>query len=160
MQLNEHQTNLVKLLVRHKVVFLVIGGHAVLEYSNYRTTSDLDILLSRSRNNATKLEQALSRYRVHAPDGRKWVDFLTSKGIKLNYPDETNHEADLLTSIDGIDFGKCYQRSIEVELGDVSLRIPSVSDLIAMKIKSIETGNDIAAKQKDAMDISELQTLL
>lgn len=48
------QLRLVKTLTDHQVAFIVIGGHAVRAYSQHRPTFDLDILLSRSKNNAKK----------------------------------------------------------------------------------------------------------
>ncbi len=154
------QTDLIRLLINHRVVFLVIGGHAVLEYSNYRTTFDLDILLSRSKGNAIKLATAFELNHWQAPNGKKWVDVLTQQGIRLAYPADENKEADLLTPIDGINFGKCYEKSIPVKFEKLELRIPNLSDLIEMKKRSIVSGNDKNAKEKDAKDITELQKLI
>ena len=156
-QLNKPQADLIKLLVYHKVIFLVIGGHAVLEYVNYRTTSDLDILLSRSRGNASKLAKVFESNNWQAPIGKKWIDALTQPRVRLAYPADVNKEADLLTSIDGIDFGKCYEKSVLVKFEKLELRIPSLLDLIEMKKCSMVSGNDKNAQEKDAIDIKELQ---
>ncbi len=85
---------------------------------------------------------------------------MTHKGIRLAYPSEESHEADLLTSIDGIDFGECYRNAKKVELENLVVPYPGLRDLIQMKLKSLESGNDEHAKEKDKKDIEELKKCL
>ena len=158
--LNEAQGNLVKLLIKFGVVFIVIGGRAVCAYSDYRNTSDLDILLSRSKGNARRLARAFGLHESPSLEGKKWEDILTLENKLILYPSPQNKEADLLTSIDGIHFGKCYERSIQVAFGTLVLRVPNVPDLIQMKRQSMLVGNDVAAHLKDLTDITELQKTL
>jgi len=44
--LSETQLTLLRALLRHKVIFLVIGGQAISTYINSRKTFDLDIELT------------------------------------------------------------------------------------------------------------------
>jgi hypothetical protein len=155
--LNQLQQMLVHLLIKNRTTFLVIGGQAVRAYLPTRMTTDLDILLSRSSGNARKLENAFKGNLP--PSGRTWRDIFTSSGVRLAYPNDQHHEADLLTSIDGIDFGAYYARSIEVSFGDIKLRVPCLGDLITLKHISLNSGNDGVAQQKDLQDIVELEAL-
>jgi hypothetical protein len=157
---NEPQENLAKSLNKFHVIFLVIGGRAVCAHSDYRQTSDLDILLSHSKGNALRLADAFNLHSSRTPDGEKWADVFAQENKRIIYPYPHNHEADLLTSIDGIHFGRCYERSIQVAFGTLVLRVPNVPDLIQMKKQSMLVGNDVAAHLKDAADIAELQKLL
>ena len=75
--LSEPQELLLRALLRHKVVFLVIGGQAILTYTSYRKTDDLDILLSRSKINAEKVEKALQAKNWISPNGLSLAGELT-----------------------------------------------------------------------------------
>ena len=158
--LNKMQLDFVNLLIKNNIVFLVIGGQAVHIYSKYRATSDLDILLSRSKNNARRLAHVLTHFNGQPTQGRKWEDLLTQKEPRLAYPSENNHEADVLTSIDGIDFGLCYRRSLEANFEGLVLKVPCLLDLIDMKNISLASGNDASAQKKDARDITWLEKLI
>lgn len=158
--LSEPQELLLRALLRHKVVFLVIGGQAILTYTSYRKTDDLDILLSRSKINAEKVEKALQAKNWISPNGLSLAGELTQVKKLIAYPKEGYEKvADLLTSIDGIDFRHCFENSKKVIFNDLEVRVPSVKSLIEMKKVSIATKNLIARKQ-DEDDIYQLTKLM
>ncbi len=68
-------------------------------------------------------------------------------------------EADILTSIAGLDFDACYARSIQVELAKLKVCEIGLDDLIASKKLSAATGNDEAAHNRDNADIEALLSL-
>jgi len=158
--LNSAQELLLKKLVEHQVTFLVIGGQAIASYSNYRQTRDLDILLSKSKINVQKVVKAFRLESIKAPSGLPLSRELTKSNKLIPYPKEgKKKEADLLSSIDGIDFGRCFQNSKKAIFNGIEVRVPSLSDLIEMKKISSLTKN-IEARKQDQEDIDELMKLI
>lgn len=49
-----------KLLARHEVPFVIVGGHAVIFHGHRRATEDVDVVWKRSRDAETKLLAALT----------------------------------------------------------------------------------------------------
>jgi ssDNA-specific exonuclease RecJ len=77
------------------------------------------------------LAKVLINFAGQPPNCKKWVNILTQQGFRLTYPNEQNHEAVLLTSIEDINFGKYYERLIQVNFGGLALRVLKLQDLIA-----------------------------
>ena len=170
--LNDSQQLLLKKLIEHEVDFLVIGGQAICSYSSYRKTKDLDILLSRSKNNADRVVKALKALKalndlkalnleaIKAPSGLPLSCVLTQPNKLIPYPRAgVEKEADLLSSIDGVDFGRCFQNSKKAMFNEVEARVPSIGDLIEMKKISALIKN-LEARKQDLEDIDELMKLI
>ncbi|MBU3595662.1 hypothetical protein ICN10_04490 [Polynucleobacter sp. 86C-FISCH] len=158
--LNSAQQLLLKRLIEHEVIFLVIGGQAVCSYTSHRQTRDLDILLSKSKTNVEKVVKAFRLETVKSFSGLPLSRELTKPNKLIPYPKVgVEKEADLLSSIEGINFGKCFQNSKKAIFNGMEARVPSVSDLIEMKKISSLTKNFKARKQ-DQEDIDELMKLI
>ena len=159
--LRESQLRVLRALVRNKVSFLVIGGQAIACYTAKRTTNDLDILLSRSNSNARRVEHALEASKWRSSHGLPLHQMLTKENKLIEYPDAKElKEVDLLSSIDGIDFNKIYQRSKIAIINNLPVHIPSVADLIFMKEISAKSSNSKSKKEQDLIDISDLMSLV
>ena len=159
-KLNEAQQLLLKKLIEHEIVFLVIGGQAIRSYSDYRESKDLDILLSKSRINVEKVVKAFRLESTKAPSGLPLSRELTKPNKLIPYPEVgKGKEADLLSSIDGVDFGRCFQNSKKAIFNGIEARVPSISDLIEMKKVSATTKN-LEARKQDEEDIDELMKLI
>lgn len=157
-QFSQGQQELINRLLENHVVFLVVGGQAVRAYLPSRETSDVDILLSTSGGNARRLANVFKGKKSPVA-GVEWEALFVRKGIRFAYPDEQCSEVDMLTSIDGIDFGECYKRGKLVKFGNIQLKVPCLLDLIMMKRISLATGNDAVSHEKDEKDIRELQNM-
>ena len=55
---------LLTLLLKHNVNFMLIGGYAVIYYGYERTTTDLDIWLEPDNSNRDKLLRALTEFGI------------------------------------------------------------------------------------------------
>ena len=153
--LSEAQCNLLALLDREGVRFLVIGGYAVRAHGVDRPTKDIDLWLSCSRQNAKRAGRALSRY-GSTPQGR-WEDIISTPNRRLAYPREgPDHQGDLLTSVGDLDFDAVYVRSLKIRLCGGRFRMPNRDDLIAIKKISAESGNDEGKKAQDRSDLAAL----
>lgn len=56
-----HYKDLLQLLNKFQVEYLIVGGFAVMKYGEPRYTKDLDIWVSKSPENSTRLVAALAK---------------------------------------------------------------------------------------------------
>lgn len=152
--LGDAQVGLVVLLQLHGVRVLVIGGWAVRAHGHDRATTDLDPLASNSKQNAKRVERAFAAVGFPAPP-QGWRTAASTPNIRFAYPSEEAKEADLLASIDGIDFDSCYSRSVRVPFGDLALHVPARADLIAMK----QVSASVSVGPGRAQDLADLEWL-
>ncbi|MGI8602666.1 MAG: hypothetical protein ACR2OZ_06655 [Verrucomicrobiales bacterium] len=117
-------------LKEHDVRYLIIGGYAVIHYTEPRFTKDLDIWLDATPENAGRTAKALTAF------GPPLVE-VTEAGLAtpgtqfmVGIPPAA---IDLLTSCAGLIFADCWLRREMVS--DHELQIPFVgkSDLIVAK---------------------------
>lgn len=139
---------------------MVIGGWAVRANGHQRDTTDLDLLLACSRQNGKRVARAFGSLNALAVQ-RDWETIVATPGKLLAYPtaNEGEKQADLLTSIEGINFDDCLKRSGRVHFGNMVLDVASRSDIIRMKQISAAASKLPAAKEKDLADIAALQAL-
>jgi predicted nucleotidyltransferase len=149
--------NLLTLLARGGVQFVVVGGVAAVAHGSARTTEDLDIVYSRSSGNIKRLVEALSPtnpYLRGAPPGLpfKFDEKTVTNG--LNFTLNTNLGAlDLLGEIAG---GGGYEQllpySLKVVVFGIECHLLGLERLIQVK--------RAAGRPKDLEAIAELEKLL
>jgi len=62
MEDNPHFKELLRTLNAHKVEFMIVGGYAVMKYTEPRYTKDLDIWVRSAPQNAARLYAALAKF--------------------------------------------------------------------------------------------------
>jgi hypothetical protein len=155
--------DLIALLNRHKVKYLIVGGYAVALHAQPRATKDLDILFLPSAKNAAALHAALLEFGAPlsikaAPDGNPKAparrltprDF-TDKGAwyTMGVPPVA---IDILAEIPGVTFNTAWKnRSTAVvdESTGLTAHFISRGDLVAAKLA--------AARPRDLADVDELR---
>lgn len=112
------------------VRYLVVGGHALMLYTDPRHTKDLDIWVEASEENANRVYKALAAFGAPLA-GASPADF-AEKGVgyQLGVPPV---RVDILTSIDGVDFTDAWPRRVESHLGNQRAWFISKKDLIQNK---------------------------
>jgi hypothetical protein len=70
-ELQREWGELLSLLLRHRVRFLLIGGHAVAAHGHIRYTKDLDLFVDPSETNARRLGAALAEF-GYSETAAKW----------------------------------------------------------------------------------------
>jgi hypothetical protein len=137
---------LLKIFEKHKIRYLVVGGYAVMKYSEPRFTKDLDVLIAPDQDNANAVYSALKDF--GAP-----LENLTS--------DDFTHEdyfyqmgraplrVDIMMSIPGISFDEAWENRKVVELNDLKILFISRSDLIRSK--------EASGRPQDMIDIDKLK---
>lgn len=158
--LTDPQKLLLQLLSKHSVRFVVIDGFAGQYFGVGRVTRDLDLWLGRSNGNARRLAQAFRAFKP-SPPYTDWVTAFMKPNARFPYPALAGHEheADLVTSIEGADFCECYERGLSVELSALKVRMVGLTDLLDLKRISLGSGNNEVGHARDRADIAALLAL-
>ena len=137
----------IELLNKNEVKCLVVGGYAFAIHAYPRFTNDIDFFILPTKSNADKIISVLKEFgfdisSISADDLLK-----KDKVVQLGEPP---YRIDLLTSIDGVDFGDAWERKIQGKYGDQVIYFISKEDLIRNKKAS--------GRKKDLDDLHELES--
>jgi hypothetical protein len=151
MELNRDFSEFIASCAVHDVRFLIVGGYAVAAHGHPRFTKDLDVWIWVDEQNAHRLVSALDDFGFGSL-GLTPADFL-EEGIvvQLGYPPQ---RIDIITKVDGVEFGPCWDRRTEIEIGGRHVPFISADDLLANK-KASGRPQDIA----DMAAIAELSAV-
>jgi len=135
-----------KIFEKHKIRYLVVGGYAVMKYSEPRFTKDLDVFIATDQENATGVYAALKEF--GAPLENLTSDDFTQKGYfyQMGRPPI---RVDIMMSIPGIEFDEAWEKREVVKLDNLKIFFISRSDLIRAK--------EASARPQDKIDIDKLK---
>jgi predicted nucleotidyltransferase len=145
------------LLARHGVRFIVVGGGAAIAHGSARLTSDVDVVYSRDAENIRKLVDALQNHQPYlrgAPPGLpfRWDEQTIKNGLNFTLK-TTLGDLDLLGEVTG---GGSYEEllpfSEELAAFGIHCRFVTLERLIQLK--------RAAGRPKDFDAVAELQALL
>jgi hypothetical protein len=129
-ELGKDFRDMLGLLNRHGVRYLVVGGFAVAVHGTPRYTKDLDIWIEVSEDNAARLVAVLDAFGF-ASLGLTAADFLDPDVvIQLGYEPS---RIDFLTKLTGVDFAAAYPARTAIEIGELSVPVIDRATLIANK---------------------------
>lgn len=137
---------LLKLFEKHKIRYLVVGGYAVMKYSEPRFTKDLDVFIATDQENAKSVYLALKEF--GAPLENLSSDDFAHEGYfyQMGRPPL---RVDIMMSIPGIEFDVAWKNRELVEFDDLKLFFISRSDLIKAK--------DASGRPQDKIDVEKLK---
>ncbi len=133
MALTKDMRELLEILERHGVRYMVVGGFAVNYYGYVRTTQDIDLLLYPSPENAEAVMAALTEFGFGGAGIPQ--DCFEKEGTAIHLGVEPNR-IDLLTHLKGIDNDRLFSNMQKVKLEDAVVNIISREDLVATKRRS------------------------
>ena len=130
MRIGSDYKDLLRNLNAAAVRYLIVGGHAVMVYTEPSFTKDLDLSVNPSEGNALALFQALAQF--GAPlQGIRPADFTEPE---VFYQMGVNPvRVDILTSLPGLDFASAWERRLVVDFDGEPAAIISREDLIESK---------------------------
>jgi hypothetical protein len=134
-----------RLLISHRVEFLLIGGHAVGYYGYVRATADMDIWVSSNVQNAPRIVSAIREFGFNPVELNEDLFLRPAKIVRMGVPPL---RIELLTSISGVTFEECWQAREEIIVDGVNIPIISLRHLKANKRAS--------ARSKDLVDLEHL----
>lgn len=138
----------IKLLNKHSVEYMIVGGYAVGFYGYPRYTGDMDIWINTSEDNANKMLVVMKEFGVVIP-GLTKEDFMRDTDLSgVNFGREPLR-IDILSSIDGVKFYECYPNKLVTDFEGVAMNYISFNDL---KKNKLSTG-----RGKDKVDVEEIE---
>jgi hypothetical protein len=135
-----------KLLDDEGVQYLVIGGYAVAFHGYPRATSDIDIWIAISRDNARRVVAALRAFGFDLPDVSEKPFLEENRIIRMGNPPM---RIEISTSISGVDFDKCHAERVIDTIDGIEVSFISLANLRANK--------KAAGRLKDLSDLENLQ---
>lgn len=147
--MNSDLVVLLRCLNSFKVRYLVVGGYAVMKYTEPRYTKDVDLWVEPSRANSLRLLKALKKF--GAPLDNVVASDFAKKGTLFMMGLPPNR-FDILTRIKPLTFSDSWKRRTEGRLAGVKLHFLSLEDLIKAKKKT--------GRLQDKLDLVNLKTAL
>jgi predicted nucleotidyltransferase len=130
MKINSDFKDLLRELNAAGVRYLIVGGYAVMVYTEPRYTKDLDIWIEPTESNARKLLAALVRFGVPIK-GVGPSDFTEPEVFFQIGVDPVR--VDIMTSVPGLDFNPAWDRKLAVDFGGETAPVLSRADVLASK---------------------------
>ena len=142
--LNSDFKEFAELLNANGVDYLVVGGYALAAHGHPRYTGDIDFWVRPDSDNITRLLGALQAFGFGSL-GLSASDFKPDTVVQLGHPPR---RIDLLTTIDGVDFDKCFARREQVLLDALTLNVIGLEDF--------KTNKRASGRLKDLADLEQL----
>lgn len=145
--MNSDFKDLLRLFNARSVRYLIVGGYAVMKYTEPRYTKDLDIWIECSSVNALAVFEALREFGAPLRDIRH-EDFAVEGVIyQMGRPPV---RVDVLTSLEGVRFDEAWSSRVVSDLGGVAAQIISREDLI--------TNKRAVGRPQDLLDVALLES--
>lgn len=144
--MNSDFKDLLSCLNAARVKYLLVGGYAVMHYSEPRYTKDLDVWIEPSLRNARAVYKALDAF--GAPLANIDPKTFAEPGV-LFICGLPPSRFDLLTRIGGLDFESAWDARERVDLGGVRTQFISLDHLISAK--------EVAGRPQDKLDLKKLR---
>jgi hypothetical protein len=148
MILNEIFSDFLKLLIKHNVKYVLVGGWAVIFEGYSRTTGDMDILIEPTEENAIKVLSVLKDF-FGSTIGFAKEDF--TKGDNVIMMGREPHRIDILTSISGVGFEEVFSNSKIYMDDELQIRCIHINELIRNK--------EASGRLKDLADANYLKKI-
>ena len=137
---------LLSILAKHEVRYLVVGGYAVMKYTEPRFTKDLDLWIATDEKNAGSVFAALKEF--GAPlKGLTAADFR-----QQGYFYQMGHpplRLDVMMSLPGLTFEAAWANREKVEIDNLVIPFISRADLIRTK--------EASGRDQDLIDAKKLR---
>ncbi|MBV9626382.1 MAG: nucleotidyltransferase [Acidobacteria bacterium] len=137
---------LLRLLNEFEVRYLIVGGYAVMKYTEPHYTKDLDIWIESSTENSARVFEALRSF--GAPLESDQITSRTFTERDLTYQiGVAPVRIDILTQITAIEFSDAWEKRLEGTIFDIPVHFISLDLLIANKQATGRTGDVEQLKQ-------------
>ena len=144
-----HYRELLETFNKHEVDYLIVGGYAVMRYSEPRYTKDLDVWVSSSAGNSRKVFQALAHFGAPLHHDGVTEDTFTKRVVyQLGV---VPVRVDVSTHIDGVAFEEAWRNREVSTMFGVPVHFISLQDLIANK--------QAAGRSGDLADLDRIRKL-
>jgi hypothetical protein len=138
--------DLLSTLAKHKVRYLVVGGYAVMKYTEPRFTKDLNLWIATDPENASAVFAALKEFGAPLKDLAP-ADF-TQEGYfyQMGSPP---FRLDIMMSVPGVAFEAAWANREETQVEELVIPFISKADLIRTK--------EASDRDQDRLDVKKLK---
>ena len=130
----------------HRVEYLVVGAHALAAHGQVRATKDLDVWVRPDSVNAARVLAALHSFGAALHD--LTAEDLSTPGVVFQMG-VAPIRIDVITAIDGVEFGKAWDERLETRFAGVDTAVLSRRHLIENKTA--------AGRPQDLVDVQWLK---
>jgi hypothetical protein len=134
-----------KLLNCHHVDYLLVGGFAVGFHGYPRATSDMDIWVSQSPENAGRVVAAIRAFGFNTQNLTEDLFLQRRRIVRMGHPPI---RIEVMNEIDGVTFEECRPAAILAFIDGIQVPIISLADLKRNKLAS--------GRPKDIDDLQQL----
>jgi hypothetical protein len=136
----DDQAHLLRVLARHHVAFVVVGGVAAQLHGWQGATADLDIAVSTDEENVARFNRALAAVGAgHGEIGAHGTSFMTRFG-----------RLEVIRKADGVGgYDAWLRRASEQPFGDLTIVVAAPSDILRSK--------EAAARDKDRSALPDMR---
>jgi hypothetical protein len=143
-----------RLLHRHNVEYLIVGGEAVIYYGVARLTGDLDFFYDRSPGNANRLFEALTEFWSGEIPGIEKREELLEEGLIIQFGRPPNR-IDLMNAIERVSFAEAWADRETVRLAGEAETVP----VYYISIDHLIRNKEGAGRPRDLEDLKYLYEL-
>jgi hypothetical protein len=137
---------LLSILEKHKVRYLVVGGYAVMKYTEPRFTKDLDLWIATNTENAEAVFAALKEF------GAPLKDLAPADFMREGYFYQMGNppfRLDIMMSVPGVTFEAAWASREEAQVEGLVIPFISKADLIKTK--------EASGRDQDRIDVKKLR---
>ena len=145
MNIQQDFKELLELLEKHQVEYMIVGGYAVAFHGFPRFTKDIDIFFSSSSKNVEKIITMLVEFGFSKTDLAP--DLFLKEGNIVTFG-IAPVRVDFINKIDGVDFSAACPRRVRGKYGSVDVYFIGKKDLLTNKSSTSRT--------RDKADVEEL----
>lgn len=145
MEFNQDYKEMLSILNKYKVRYLIIGAYATIYYTEPRYTKDIDIWVWREEKNINKLYKALAEFGSPLKNISK-EDFMKKDTVYQIGIEPVR--IDILTDLSGINFEEAWKARTRTKYENVPVNIVGLNNLIKSKKKT--------GRKTDEVDLGKL----
>lgn len=129
---NPHYRELLQVLNELEVQYLIVGGYAVMKYTEPQYTKDLDLWINNSQQNSLRVFEALKKF--GAPLESDGITPPTFTQPKLTYQiGVAPVRVDILTEITAVEFSAAWKNRVQGTVFGIPVHFISLDHLITNK---------------------------
>ncbi len=148
---NQDFLEYIKLLNKHKVEYVLLGGMAVNIYGYRRSTGDLDLFVNPTEANHNSLKKVHSEFGMMMGEMESLDNFTNTSKYDVYTFGVSPIQIDVMTACKGITFEEAFSQSEEYQVNKISIKVVSFDTLLKAK----HATNRI----RDLADIEELEKI-
>lgn len=144
---NDDFRDFIQALNNHDVQYILVGGYAVILHGYRRVTGDMDIWVSRTKENYSKLKGAFDEFGLPVFDMTE-QKFLNAGEVDVFSFGRPPVSIDIITKLKGVEFNEAFSQALTFNEEGLRIRFIHLNNLIEAK--------KAAGRHKDLDDLEKL----